>query len=283
VPSLTRLDPPGAAAGGPAFTLTVVGANFINGSTVQWNGTSRPTTFVSATTLQAEISAGDIDQPGVAAVTVVTSGPGGGTSNALPFKISEPGKNPVPVIRRLTPPSATKGSVEGEITVVIAGANFMPDAQANWNGEPRTTTYVKPDELHMAISAADLAVAGVASVTVTNPAPGGGESNVTSFTIGDVGDNPVPVLNSYSITPTSGGFTVTLLGEGFVSGATVQWNGISRPANIASATQASVNITTSEFARGSSVVSLANPAPGGGQSNDMLVGIHRLFMPLVRK
>ncbi len=43
-------------AGGGAFTLTVTGSNFVSSSVVQWNGTPRPTTFVSSSSLQGAIS-----------------------------------------------------------------------------------------------------------------------------------------------------------------------------------------------------------------------------------
>src|SRR5439155_211669 len=50
-PTLGSLSPSSAAAGGPAFTLTATGTNFVTGSTLLWNGAAQPTTFVSATQL----------------------------------------------------------------------------------------------------------------------------------------------------------------------------------------------------------------------------------------
>ena len=41
--TLTSLSPSSAAAGGPAFTLTVNGSNFVSDSVVGWNGTNRAT------------------------------------------------------------------------------------------------------------------------------------------------------------------------------------------------------------------------------------------------
>ena len=84
-PTLTTLSPSSAAAGGPDFTLTVNGSNFASGSVVRWNGADRPTTFVSATRLNATIPAADIAAAGTASVTV--RNPGGALSNALPFTI----------------------------------------------------------------------------------------------------------------------------------------------------------------------------------------------------
>ncbi len=47
----------------------------------------------------------------------------------------------------------------------------------NWNGSPRTTTFVNSSQLTAEISAADVAVASTGTVTVTSPGPGGGVSN----------------------------------------------------------------------------------------------------------
>ncbi len=53
-PSITSIAPDVAIAGGAAFTLTVNGNNFASDSTIEWNGSSLPTTFVSSTELQAQ-------------------------------------------------------------------------------------------------------------------------------------------------------------------------------------------------------------------------------------
>jgi subtilisin family serine protease len=90
VPTLSSLSPAGVVANGPAFTLTVNGSKFVNRSVVKWNGSPRATTFVSATQLQASITAADIATAGSAVVTVFTSTPGGGTSGALTITIDAP-------------------------------------------------------------------------------------------------------------------------------------------------------------------------------------------------
>jgi len=73
-PSVTSLSPPSATAGGSTFTLTVSGTNFSPSSTVQWNGTSLPTTFVSATQLTASVSATLITSAGTATIAVASNG-----------------------------------------------------------------------------------------------------------------------------------------------------------------------------------------------------------------
>jgi hypothetical protein len=113
VPAISSLSPTSIAAGSSAFTLTVNGSNFVSGSLVQWNGSGRPTTYVSSTQLAATITANDVASTGTAQVTVFNPPPGGGTStNSLTFSTiflqasagaqpgcADPGycTNPVPV------------------------------------------------------------------------------------------------------------------------------------------------------------------------------------------
>src|SRR5579859_700674 len=87
VPAISAISPSAATRGGPAFTLTVNGSNFVSGSAVEWNGSARPTTQVNAGQLTAQISDTDISVAGTENVTVVNPGPGGGTSNSLAFDI----------------------------------------------------------------------------------------------------------------------------------------------------------------------------------------------------
>ena len=60
------------------------------------------------------------------------------------------------------------------------GSNFVSGYGVRWNGEDRTTTFVSATQLTAAITAADIAAPGTASVTVQNQ---GGASNALPFTI----------------------------------------------------------------------------------------------------
>jgi hypothetical protein len=81
------LVPTSAVPGGPAFTLSVSGGNFVKNSTVDWNGKALPTRFVSHTMLKAEIAAAQIATESTASITVVNPAPGGGTSNVVFFPV----------------------------------------------------------------------------------------------------------------------------------------------------------------------------------------------------
>src|SRR5262249_58917567 len=79
------------------------------------------------------------------------------------------------------------------------------------------------------ISAGDIASTGTATVTVFNPAPGGGVSTGASFTISAA--NPVPTVSG--LVPSGAaaggaGFTLMVNGTGFLSGSVVRWNGADR-------------------------------------------------------
>jgi hypothetical protein len=86
-PVLSSISPQSALLRSGALSLTVSGSNFAPSSTVSWNGTALPTTFVSSAQLSATIAASLITQMGSAEIAVVTGSPGGGTSGALTFSI----------------------------------------------------------------------------------------------------------------------------------------------------------------------------------------------------
>ena len=179
VPTITTLSPNLAGVGGPAFTLTVSGTGFVSNSVVRWNGADRTTSFVSDTQLNAAIPASDIATIGTANVTVVSPAPEGGTSNAVTFSIVE--ANPVPAITRLEPASTAAGGPAFTLTVI--GTGFVTTSAVRWNGSDRPTTFTSGTELRASIPASDIATAGVATITVFSPLPGGGPSNAQSFTI----------------------------------------------------------------------------------------------------
>jgi len=86
IPQVSRLSPASAPVGGTAFTLTVSGGNFVSGSTVQWNGSARLTTFVDQNTLTAQIPATDLVTATAASISVTT--PASAVSNTVTFFVT---------------------------------------------------------------------------------------------------------------------------------------------------------------------------------------------------
>lgn len=177
VPTITSLSPNSVTVGGAAFTLTINGTGFLNSSTVWWNGAQRTTQFVSSTQLTASIPAGDIASAGTANVVVQNPAPGGGSSPAATFTIN----NPVPAIMSLSPSGTIAGNQA--FTLTVNGTGFLNSSTVWWNGAQRTTQFVSATRVTASIPATDIASAGTANVVVQNPAPGGGSSPASSFTI----------------------------------------------------------------------------------------------------
>src|SRR6266481_2265959 len=227
IPAITTISPNSADTGGAPFTLTVNGSNFVAGSVVRWNDSDRPTAFISASQVSAQIPASDIAVAGTAAITVFNPAPGGGASNSLTFTITGP------TITTISPNSADTGGAA--FTLTVNGRNFVTGSVVNFAGVARATTFVKPSQLTAAIPAAAITTARIAAVTVTNPAPSGGASNPVNFTIGrflprfayvaNAGSNDVSM---YTINATTGALTAiapTVTGGGSANSVAVDPSG----------------------------------------------------------
>jgi hypothetical protein len=90
--------------------------------------------------------------------------------------------NPLPFLNQPLVPSSTPPGGNG-LALTVHGAGFMSRSVVNWNGNPMATTFVSVDELTATVPASNIAVATSAAITVTNPAPGGGTSNVVYFAV----------------------------------------------------------------------------------------------------
>jgi hypothetical protein len=87
--NITSLSPAFAYAGSSAFTITVNGKDFANGSIVNWGGVAKITTFVADSILQASILASDIAVVDSPLVTVKNTD-GTAESNSIRFYIKQP-------------------------------------------------------------------------------------------------------------------------------------------------------------------------------------------------
>jgi uncharacterized protein (DUF2141 family) len=102
----------------------------------------------------------------------------------------------VPFINQpLVPDAVAPGGPD--FTLTVNGTGFVSTSTVNWNGSALATTFVSGSQLTAVVSAADIATASTASVTVVNPPPGGGTSNVVFFTAtANVGDAVAFMLTS---------------------------------------------------------------------------------------
>jgi FG-GAP-like repeat len=130
VPTVTGpVHPQAVAPGSGAFTLTVYGANFVSGATVNWNGSPRSTTFVSARELQAKIPASDVSKPTAGYITVTNPAPGGGPSSSsyAIVEVHALSKTVAPSLRHYYP-------LGGEIIEFATTADFDGDGELDLLG-----------------------------------------------------------------------------------------------------------------------------------------------------
>ncbi len=114
--------------------------------------------------------------------------------------------NPVPQINFPLVPAAAPTGKQG-LTLNIYGTGFSAASVVNWNGSPRQTTFYGRRLLKAVINTADLLSPEIAKITVSNPAPGGGVSNVALFPVTQpanvgfsnqkisVGENPMAIVS----------------------------------------------------------------------------------------
>ena len=152
VPSITAMAPESATEGDPAFELTVRGSKFLTGSTVLWEGSLRPTTFVSSAQLTASITEEDIASAGgdiaTAQVTVSNSPPGGGLSVPASFAIvsadvSEVDSNTAgpgsDASSSTAPDAAGEAGVSATLTNNTDGSDPATVTAANYESDPNQT------------------------------------------------------------------------------------------------------------------------------------------------
>jgi outer membrane protein assembly factor BamB len=202
LPALSSFSPQTVQADGPGFTITVNGSDFMPSAVVNWNGSPRGTTYVSASQLTASITSADILAGGTFAITVTNPSPGGGTSQSLSITVP----NPVPAVNLLNASSAPAGC--GSFLLAVAGSSVGPESQVLWNGLPRPTALIEPTVVQAQIGAADIAAMGTATVTVFNPPPGGGTSNSATFTI-NANTQPTTEATAYLVNPAHNGMATT--------------------------------------------------------------------------
>jgi len=183
---------------------------------VHWGGSTRATEFVSATVLRASINASDLAAADSIDVTVENPGSGGGMSSIKVFAINPRPDHPVPVLTRLDPDQAPVGTAA--LLVTVHGTGFVPASVVRWRGIPIPTEYVDGTRLTASVSADNLSIEGIAPVTVSSPAPGGGVTTAVLFSVVASGLRSLHLLAlpAYDLIsdPTSGLLYAALAGTG---------------------------------------------------------------------
>jgi len=255
-PAFTSMSPTFRPQNGGAFVITLNGANFQSGAKLVWGvgGPEITTAFVSTAQLTATVPAPQTASVGVISLRI--KNPDDQLSPALDFTVN----NNVPAITSMSPSQAPAGSLLQ--TVIVSGTNFAPDATASWDGA--TALVIAVTNINTAIvqiPAGLIVAAGAHLVTISNPAPGGGASAPSTFTV-TVAGAPAPVINGLSPASAVMGaaqFTLTVNGSNFQSGATVRWNGVDLATVYVSSTQLTATVPAANvLAPGTAIVTVRN-------------------------
>jgi predicted outer membrane repeat protein len=187
--------------------------------------------------------------------------------------------NPTPVVKTLLPAS-TVAAGPG-LTLTVEGESLVPGVQAVVNGTSRPATYVNPTTFQVDLATADVAAAGTLDIGASNPAPGGGSSaNELTFVITAPGENPVPSIDALLPQGTQAGaeddLLLTVNGANLIESSQVKWNGQDLVTTYVNETELQATVPATMLgAVGTAVVTVVNPAPGGGTSNPAAFGITR--------
>lgn len=257
-PTITSITPTTVNAGSPQISLTVNGTGFLTTSVVQVAGVSEPTTYVSATQLNATVPGSQLASGTQLSVAVVNGSSSSGSGTPVNLQVT----NPAPTITSVTPSVEVIAAASPVVTVT--GTGFVPSTSIQVNGSARATTFVSSTQVTATLTAADVAAAGTLSLTAVSPTPGGGTSTAVIVTVS--ASNPIPVISSVTPRTVMTGSTATTVavnGANFVPGAAVLLNGSAVPTIFVSSTQLTISIapqTTPQIEN----LSVSNPAPGGG-------------------
>lgn len=160
-----------------------------------------------------------------------------------------------PVLLSLSPSSALQNT--GSFTLTINGANFASGAQARWNNSSRATTLVDASKVNVVILAGDLATAGTANITVTNP--GAPASSPIQFRV--LPNEPtITQLSPSTVAINSASTVVQVIGQNFGSTSVVRVNNNARPTSFINDTQLNVTLPETDFKTATTLnISVLNP------------------------
>ncbi len=157
---------------GPSATGGDVGGALPNGLTLDSSTGTISGTPTAAGTWYFEVTVTDAEEGVFDAFLSIQINPAGPTA-----------ANPVPFLNQPLVPTAVSHGGPG-LTLNVSGTGFVSGATLDWNGVPLTTLFVDSEHLSALVPAASVTTPQTASVTVVNPVPGGGSSNVICFQVG---------------------------------------------------------------------------------------------------
>ena len=247
-------------SGQPGTSVTVTGTNFVNVQTVTFNGVLAPTfTVTNATTLVAVVPPTATTGP-IAVMTLAGTG-----TSAASFTVI-----PAPTVANLQPAtlSIVRGNT-GTLTVTLSAVqtSAISVTLSSSNAAVATvpgTVSVPANQLSAPVTITAIAL-GQADITASL----NGTSASSTITV----VNPVPSITTLAPASAPSGSpnqTLTVTGQQFVTGAIVQFGPATLVTTFVSTTSLTAVIPAALLTtKGTVPVTVENPAPGGGASNNL--------------
>lgn len=242
----------GPTAGGTAITIT--GQNFIQGTKLYFNSTeltvkslqsNQITSVTPKWTTGEKVDVKIVDIYGREQILTAA------------FEYISPPPPPVPTITSVTP---AEGALAGGYIVIIKGTNFDSAAKVTIGGKDAASLYYGPTEVRATVPAST--VSGAVDVKIVN---GTGEQAVLVNGFTYLAPPTVPAPTITSITPSeglmTGGYTVSIKGTNFDSGAKVTFGSVAAETTYYGSTEVRAKVPASSTA-GKVNVKLVN---GNGQ------------------
>lgn len=202
-PEVNNVSPEIGSING-STNITITGLNFVNGATVNLGGNAcTGVTFVDSSTITCNTPGGS-----AGAVTVTVTNPDTQPGSLLSgFTYLNP-----PVVSGVSP---SAGALSGGTTITISGTDFYSGASVTLDGFPCTSVQFVDSSTLTCVTPSH--AAGAVDIIVTNP-DNEFDTYEAAYTYQIAPDISYVTPNNG---PMGGGTSVTVVGTGFVTGATV--------------------------------------------------------------
>ncbi len=180
LPTLSSFSPIAATVGGPAFTLTVTGANFTSASRFVWNSFELATTLLSPTRLTVVVPANLLSAAGAAQVLV---------RNAANSQSAPSAFNVFPPLGGLVLNPASLRATGQDTTVTMTGTGFWPNIAIQVDNATVSSRRISAEEVQFTVPGTALRAPGSLSIRAQN---GNGQAASANL----------PVALAVNVTPT---------------------------------------------------------------------------------
>ena len=185
---------------------------------------------------------------------------------------------PSPTISSISPTSVLRGS--GNTPVTFTGTGYSsPETTVSINGSALSLTNVSSNSLTANVTSNYFTTAGTLTMTLSNPAPGGGSVSTNLAVV-----TPLPTitgLSPASVVAGAGDTLLTVSGTGFFSDSVVRWNGTDLVTSYNSPNQLTTTIPAASLSN-TAVASVTVATPDvGGLFQESVVSIFQITAPTV--